>query len=272
MKAILYIVAILGIGGGIYYTMDNAKKHRKQLSDTNTVKGQIKRINATIDQKQLEEENQKNTKNDRVSTKAEREGSKEQNDKKYNRIVAQLRELDAPIAQKQKELDDFNKAIAEIQDAFDKLNVPGEEITINNAEQKYKELEEKKTGLATKNADLVEAVEKLQGEVDQNNNRIADYKSDQLDRRENLNANSISSLITSVNSDWGFVVIKPHPKSKITEDSNLIVVRGDRHIGRLKNLTLENGRVLANIDFKSLVNGMRIRQGDRVIYAKPATR
>jgi len=272
MKAVLYIVAILGIGAGIYYTMDNAEKHRKQLSQTNEVKGQIKRINATIDKKQIEEESQKNTKNERISTKAEREGTKEQNDKKYNRIVAQLRELDAPIAQKQKELDDYNQAIADIQKAFDELDVPGEEITIDNAEQKFKELEEKKTGLATKNADLVAAVEKLNGEVAQNNGRIADYKSDQIERRANLNANSISSLITSVNNDWGFVVIKPHPNSNITEDTNLIVVRGDRHIGRLKDLTLEKGRVLANIDYKSLVNGMRIRQGDRVIYAKPATR
>lgn len=272
MKAILYIVAILAIGAGAYFTLNNAEKHRKQLELTKTKDKQITSINAKIKEKDDIEAAKTTERDDNLATKEERNGTFENNKTKFSKIVAQLREIDGPLADAEKKLKEHQTNIANIQKAFDELDVEGEPVTIDNAEQKFKELETKKTGLATKNADLMAAVEKLNGEVESNNDRITDYKNEQVERRANLNGNSVSSLISSVNGDWGFVVIKPHPKAKITEDTNLIVVRGDRHIGRLKDITLEKGRVLANIDYKSLVNGMRIRQGDRVILAKPATR
>ena len=45
------------------------------------------------------------------------------------------------------------------------------------------------------------------------------------------------------------------------------------HIGRLNINAIEGdaGRVLANIDFSSIVSGMRIRPGDRVILSEPLT-
>jgi len=102
---------------------------------------------------------------------------------------------------------------------------------------------------------------------------IEDFKKAQIKRRKNLNANKISSLITAVDNEWGFVVVKPHEGAVIRPESKLVVIRGNKHIGRLNINAIENeaGRVLANIDYSSLVRGMRIRPGDRVILSEPLT-
>jgi len=101
---------------------------------------------------------------------------------------------------------------------------------------------------------------------------VAALNSAQETRRKNLTANGVSSLITSVDNDWGFVIVKPHTDALIKQDSQLIVVRGDKHVGRLSINAIEEGRVLANINYGSLVSGMRIRPGDRVILGKVLTR
>ncbi len=109
--------------------------------------------------------------------------------------------------------------------------------------------------------------------VEKNQATLSDFKQAQLRRRSNLNANGVSSLITAVDNEWGFVVVKPHADSKIKQDSKLLVIRGNRHIGRLSINAIEEeaGRVLANIDYSSIAPGMRIMPGDRVILSNPLT-
>ena len=76
-----------------------------------------------------------------------------------------------------------------------------------------------------------------------------------------------------MDNEWGFVVLKPHADSMIRRESKLLVIRGNRHIGRLtiNAIEVEAGRVLADIDYSSLAPGMRIRPGDRVIMSKSLT-
>ncbi len=109
--------------------------------------------------------------------------------------------------------------------------------------------------------------------VKRNNAVLADFKEAQLKRRKSLNANKVSSLITAVDNEWGFVVVKPHSDAMIKQESKLLVIRGNKHIGRLtiNAIEVEAGRVLANIDYSSMAPGMRIRPGDRVILSKANT-
>jgi hypothetical protein len=47
-----------------------------------------------------------------------------------------------------------------------------------------------------------------------------------------------------------------------------MVVRGTRPLARLNISAVEANRVIADIDYDSLVAGARLRAGDRVILAK----
>jgi len=112
------------------------------------------------------------------------------------------------------------------------------------------------------------ALEEMQKVLDTSNADLVGLNKRESDRVKSLRQNGLSSIITAVNSSWGFVIIKPHPNAIIDTDSNLIIVRGTQHIGRLNINAVEANRVIADIDLDSLVSGARVRAGDRVILAK----
>jgi len=175
--------------------------------------------------------------------------------------------LDGDLEELLTKKEEINQAILEIERELVDINVPPSEIA-----GFVTDLENQKIDLNKRNVALNEEVAIFKGSVESNKSVIGDFKDAQIKRRKNLNANKVSSLITAVDNEWGFVVVKPHEGAQIRPESKLVVIRGNKHIGRLNINAIEGeGRVLANIDYRSLVPGMKIRPGDRVILNEPLT-
>ena len=267
MKTILYIIALVAMAVAGFFAYSNIEPHQEQLTLTTElernnvqIRSQIKGVNGKISAQKKEkiaEQENKDTLEGEIELAVEKTRKLAQQSEELNGSLDGLKEEKANIDRLKLAVEEaaggVGKSIAEIPEYFE-------------------EIEDKKKQLNKTQNSLLQEVERVANDVNSKKNEVLALNSAAQQRRKNLKANGVSSLITSVDNDWGFVIVKPHSDAIINQDSQLIVVRGDRHVGRLSINAIESGRVLANIDYNSLVSGMRIRPGDKVILGKVVTR
>jgi hypothetical protein len=92
-----------------------------------------------------------------------------------------------------------------------------------------------------------------------------------IERSSRISRNSMEAVITAVNQDWGFLVIGAGSNSGFTPQTDLLVRRDGRKIGRVRPSSIEPTQTIAEIDLESLAPGVRLQPGDRVILAKPTS-
>lgn len=266
MKLILYIIALVAIAGAAFTSYQNIAKHEEQIVQTNKLIKKQKMTDEMIDAAQQElkgaeatrtaaETTQNNLKADIGVLKSDNVNLEKQ-DSSIGRELTSL----------QTEKDEVDNVIATLEQQFENDNVP-----LAQAPEFFNKLIEEKKQLTNESNNLAVEVEAVGKDVAKNKETLADFDARRKERLAKLKANSVSSPITHVDNSWGFVVIKPSANSALDQNSKLIVLRGDDHVGRLKVTAVESGRILADIDYDSLVGGRRIRPGDRVILAKPNT-
>jgi hypothetical protein len=92
----------------------------------------------------------------------------------------------------------------------------------------------------------------------------------EVDRSTRISRNSLEAVVTAVNQDWGFLVIGAGSNSGFTPQSSLIIQRNGHYVGRVTPSAIEPTQTIAEIEFTSMANGVRIQPGDRVLLAKPS--
>ena len=115
---------------------------------------------------------------------------------------------------------------------------------------------------------LVASAEQL---LAKNNDELDRLVKRKVDRDARIGRNSMESVITAVNQDWGFLVIGAGSNSGFTPQTSLVVERDGRFIGRVRPSAIEATQTIAEIDFSSLANGVLLQPGDRVILATPTS-
>lgn len=263
MKKILLIGAAAGITAAGVYSYTQTAGLKALVEETNAFKKEMRLSdNERADaKKQLEEMRLKLAK-----VKAE-----------YNEFMALLDDLKtkssgvaAPksltlkVERQDEQIKKYEAEIAENVEAFEKVSVE-----ISEAENYLSTTEAKVKTLEASREEVAVALEEAQVVLDETTKKFNELTEKDRQRNASLSQNSISSLITAVDGDWGFVVIKKHPRAEISESSSLIVVRGAEPLGRLSVESVERGRILANVIMSSMPAGARIRPGDRVILAEP---
>lgn len=269
MKLIVYIIALVAICGAAFMSMQNISNHEEQLTLTKEGKVNVTKKKVQVANREEERKTEEGLRNEENERNRELIATEELKQKDKRDVTNQSEGFDADLERLLGEKEVINQTIAEIERELEGVNVPLDEV-----ESFVTNLEDTKKDLNKTNIALLEETDEFTGFVANNKAVLTDFQVAQGKRRANLNANKISSLITAVDNEWGFVVVKPHEGAMIKSSSKLVVVRGNKHIGRLNINAIEGeaGRVLANIDYSSLVKGMKIRPGDRVILSEPLTR
>jgi len=266
MKVILYIVALLTIVAAAYFTRENIQLHQEQIELTNNLESDNEILRADIAKLEKDFKDQQQARKKEKSIKFEFEGNIEQQKLDLKDYIAESASFDNELESLVAKKEEIDTVIAGIKTVVQKENIPLEDVA-----GYFEQMADEKKQLNKQHGDLLEEVERFNGIVEKNKGTLADFQKQRIARRKRLKANGVSSLITAVDGNWGIVVIKPNTNANITENSKLIVIRGDQHIGRLTINAIEKNRILADIDYKSLVPGLRIRPGDRVILSKPVT-
>ena len=266
MKAILYVVAILVAGGAAYFTLEHSRKfgdlQKVRLETIKTNKDVS--ANADVKEKEL-----KDAKGELATSETKREevtqsiSALKSSGSTLERDVA---ELDNTLKGQEEEFAVLEKALEEVNKILKDL---GEDINLDNLADKIEQIDNDRKARIAKVEELetlVGAAEKLlasnRAEVD----RLVKRK---IERGARIGRNSMESVITAVNQDWGFLVIGAGSNSGFTPQTPLIVQRDGRFIGRVQPSSIEPTQTIAEIDFKSLSPGVRLQPGDRVMLAKP---
>jgi uncharacterized protein (DUF3084 family) len=267
MKTPLYALACAGIGAaGIFSYMEIAK-HQAELDSTDEKKRKIENVEIAHLAKQKDYDTEKDLKKIAEDELNETKAEIELKESQKLSLKRTLKDLDNKVASQQEKIEEVENLIKKVKNAFQ-----GQDVELADIPAFVEKLNEERKNLYKKSEEITIAVEEVQTKLDANNADLSDLNKRELERVKSLRQNGLSSLITAVNSNWGFVVIKPHPNAIINTDSNLIIVRGAQHIGRVNINAVEANRVIADIDFDSLVSGARVRAGDRVILAKANSR
>ena len=78
-------------------------------------------------------------------------------------------------------------------------------------------------------------------------------------------ARALVAKVVAVNQAWGFVVVDAGQRLGITEATKLLVTRGNKTVGKLSIVSVQNERTVANILPETLAGGLNVAPGDRVI-------
>ncbi len=268
MKILFFILALAATGAAgffAYQTDQLVEQELAALADAEKTKGT--RITQRKDQRDVtgkEEVAREDARDGLATTRAEIQSIISKSTKASKSVTdleGSLEGVESQIAAKK---DNLNEAKAILEGLF-----PGEEIDFNNFEEKFNKLEETAKELTEKRDELdllaeqsAKALATAQADVERRVEKQTKYQS-------NLNQNSLSGLVTAVNSDWGFAVVNLGLSDGIDPDNELLVVRGGQRVGRLALTSIENGQSVANILYDSLTPGSMIRPGDKVMLAKP---
>lgn len=267
MKTPLFVLACAGIAAAGIFSYQNIEKHQAELDSTDDKKKLIVNVENSIDVMQKDYDSEKELKKKAEDALNETLAEIDLKNGEKLTLKRTVKDLDNKIATQQEQIEEVENLIKKVKEAF-----KGQNIALEDIPAFVEKLNEERKDLDKKSEELALALEEMQKKFDANTADVGDLTKRELERIESLRQNSLSSLITAVNPSWGFVIIKPHPNADINVDSNLIIVRGAQHIGRLSINAVEANRVIADIDYTSLVSGARVRAGDRVILAKANSR
>lgn len=268
MKPLFHTLVILATGGAIFFSMKLSDNFKKQQELRLAANDENKVVTADADSTETNLKKEVGVLAKAVDDRTAGEQSVSQLKSAASGLKRDLAAQDALLAEQKADFDAANKAIEDLKVALKGL---GDDVTLENLADKVKELDNKKLDLEKKSAELAEliasATKKRDSQKDENT-RLADVK---VKRDARIRQNSMESVITAVNQEWGFVMVGAGSNTGFTPQTKLLVERDGRRIGKIQPTSIEPNQTLADIDFDSLAEGVRLQPGDKVILAEPVS-
>lgn len=268
MKAILYVVALLVAGGACYFSLEEARKFEVvQKTRLDTIKTH-KEVSANADVKEKE------LKDERKVLAASKE-ARDVLTQSIEVLKSTASILERDLAEVNNTLDGQKEEFAELEKTMQEvtaiLKELGGDVNLDNLHEKIEQIEEDKKARVVKLDELQKIMEDKQKLLANTRAELDRLNKRDMERSARIGRNSMESMITAVNQDWGFLVIGAGSNSGFTPQTSLIVQRDGRMIGRIVPSAIGPTQTIAEIDFKSLSPGVRLQRGDRVMLATPVT-
>ena len=186
-----------------------------------------------------------------------------------------------------------DKAIADAKTAADNLQKAQDESKglkdqVDSKDKEIADLKAKAQGMQPGQAPQpAEDVAKLKADLDQTKTQLAEqttinkgladklasaeektkvYQDKEKKREGQLMAKGLEGQVLAVNPGWNFVVMSIGDRQGVVMGAEMIVVRGNYRIAKLKISSVEPSTSIADIEPGSLAKGMRVQPGDKVIY------
>lgn len=96
--------------------------------------------------------------------------------------------------------------------------------------------------------------------------KVKEEETFQVQRAQRLALNSLVATVIAVNKEWDFVMINAGRAHGVAADASLLVKRGNTRIARLRIVTLEDMVTVADLIDESMVKGIDVQPGDKVIF------
>lgn len=268
MKAILYVVALLVIGGAAYFTLEHNRKFKELQEDRLKTIATNQAVSANADVKENELKDEKEVLAASEQKREELTQSISALKSTASTLQRDVSELDNAIKGQTDEFAELEKTLAEVNTILEGL---GGGVTLDTLAAKIEEIDEEKATRESKLDELESLVSTAEKLLTKNRSDVDRLVKRTVERNARISLNSMESVITAVDQDWGFLVIGAGSNSGFSPQASLIVKRDGRMIGRVVPTSIEPTQTIADIEFDSLASGVRLQPGDRVILAAPMT-
>lgn len=266
MKNLLYILALVVTGAAVYFSWSNQQKFQNQRDIFLQTKDENGVVTASISKTEKELKDERTGLEAAKKLRDERVAAIEAANSKKLTLDRELAESEGTIEEQTKTLENLEKIRKQIEDMLG-----GAGVTLEELPERVAQIRQEKKDLDKRLEELNTLVEGARGNVKKNQEEIGRLADRKAQRDANIRRNGMESVITGVNHDWGFVIVGAGQKQGFTPQTELLVKRDGRMIGRLKPSAIETNQTVAEIETESLSPGVRLRPGDVVIMAKPAT-
>ncbi len=266
MKAILAVIAILAAGAGSYFAIDYSKKFNAINTELEQLAANIKKHETATTNKEKESKAEQ----DKLTAAESKQATLKQQVDALTSMASSLKneatKAERELKAQESELGEVNKVIDEIKLVTVSL---GEGITIETLPDEIKKIENEIAEKTKKTDELKALASGASVSIAANKTEAENLQAQLKARADVIRRNSFQAVISAVNQDLGFVVIGAGARSGLSANTELIIVRDGRTLGRVKPTSIEPSQTIADIDMESLASGVRIQAGDRVILAKP---
>lgn len=267
MKAIFYVLALLMTGGAAFFSFQNKSKFDVQNQEKLAATAQYESKKKQSDEQQEELDKEK------VALEGANR-DREQVRQSIDALTAKGKQLVRDLATEEGRLEDQKATFAKLKEAENKvkemLTGAGDDLTLESLPGKVGDLENERTAKEKQVAELEQNIEAAQKLVEKNQGEIGRLADRDASRNTRIRGNSMQSVVTAVNDDWGFVIIGAGSNTGFTPQTKLIISREGRRIGEVKPSSIEPSQTIAEIDPDTVAPGVRIQPGDMVILAEPA--
>jgi hypothetical protein len=122
------------------------------------------------------------------------------------------------------------------------------------------------TEYVTRIQELETLTAKLQSELDSAKGITKTLQQREDDRQKKQLAKGTEGRVLAVNPAWNFVVLSLGDKQGISNNTELLVKRGTRFLGKVRITSVEPSTSIADIVANSMPQGTTIAPGDNVIF------
>jgi phage-related tail protein len=260
MKMLFYILAVLVIAGSAVLSFHNKGKFQGQVLRKREVQADNVRLAASISTAEATLDGLQNDVEQARTSIAEEKEKMDNLLAENRRAVTERTELEAKGKQFNEELAEVEAMRKEVADLLGEVNVTLEQLPeeIDRIKQELEEQQTARDKLLDLVAEQETAVAKNHDEANRLDGRL-------VSRSESIRRNALQSVVSGVNSEWGFAMVGAGANSGITSETRFLVQRDNVVIGRLLPTAISPNETMADIDAKSLNPGVTIRVGDRVI-------
>jgi chromosome segregation ATPase len=274
MKAIFHIIAILAAGGAAYFSYDHSVKFKEQQKLRIDANDQNRAVTASAEATEKELKDEQGALKLAQDQREELTQSISALKSNENQLKRELGEIEGLLEEQKAEFDQLKKTEEEVNRVVESikedLNIDGE-VNIDTLAGIIGQIEEDKKAREKKLEELETLVAAAEKKLAQNNSDADRLTQRKLERNNRISRNAMEAVITAVEQGWGFVVIGAGSNTGFTPQTSLLVKRDGKLIGRVRPSSIEPNQTIAEIDQESLVLGVRLQPGDRVILARPAT-
>lgn len=274
MKAIFHIIAILAAGGAAYFSYDHSVKFKEQQSIRIKANDDNRAVTASAEATEKELKDEQGALKLAQDQREELTQSISALKSNENQLKRELGEIEGLLEEQQAEFDQLKKTEEEVNRVVESikedLNIDGE-VNIDTLAGIIGQIEEDKKARQKKLEELETLVAAAEKKLAQNNSDADRLTQRKVERNNRISRNAMEAVITAVEQGWGFVVIGAGSNTGFTPQTSLLVKRDGKLIGRVRPSSIEPNQTIAEIDQESLVPGVRLQPGDRVILARPAT-
>ncbi|MDB4618225.1 hypothetical protein OAG53_00970 [Akkermansiaceae bacterium] len=265
MKNIFYILAVLAVGAAAYTGWQVKDKTASEIDARDVLRIENGRQSKSIDQKKEEKAESITAADTARSEKDETVAKLDSAKSNFSAAERTLDEEEARLAEQNERAANVDKLIAEIKQSIGDPNIEIQDVPdiVSSLEEDKKTKDKQLEELEIVRENLEKTIASTKEDITRKETKIAE-------RKARIAGNTFSATVSTVNNQWGFLVINAGEKSGLAGDSKLLLTRNGRLLGKVLVSSLEGNQSIGEIVPDSLAPGVRAQAGDVVILEDTA--